>query len=211
VRFSGPDIRDLTANPDRFVRRRLEDKPSVGFNYVPRTWLELGLSAFHGENGSGERALAAFDAALPGRKGMTAWKLQHAPPMRRMLERYIAIEPSSSTHAIALFTRLPRLTLWHDHQLTIKLDLWIPERGVLRCVWTERLGRLGRRGVTLRVSGLLAHAQAHIAEPIKAVEVVQLRHQQRAVWGRPDLELQFPRLADLLDWADRQANRKRAS
>lgn len=211
MRFSGPDLRDLTRDAERFVRRRSVDDGSGGFNYVPRAWLETAITAYleHGRNPAA--ATEAFVAAQPGKKGITPWKQQHAASMRVMLDYFMRTDQSAPRMTAILFRARPRLTIWYGHELAVRMDLWVPgPPHVLRVLWTDEKSRLDRRGTTARVAGLLAHAQPHLLDSVDVIEVWQLRYRQQARWRVEDLEPHLPRLRVLMDWAAEQLERQSA-
>lgn len=108
-RFSGPDLRDLTRDPEAFVRRRLADN-GTGFNYLPRRWFERAIESYFEHARSAAAARATFLAAQPGLSGLTDWKRQHGLSMQRMLERFIETDQAAPTETLPLFGA--RTTLW---------------------------------------------------------------------------------------------------
>lgn len=210
MRFSGPDLRDVTRDPEGFVRRRLVEDRSGGFNYLPRAWFEAGISSYFENDRNSAAGIEAFVAAQPGKKGMTPWKQQHAGSMRRMLDHFMRTDQADRKETAILFRTRPRSTFWHGHELALRMDLWLPgPPGVLRAVWTDEKSRLDRKGTTLRVAGLFAHGQLHVPA-IDVVEVWQLRYRQQSRWSVEDLERHLPRLRTALDWAARQLERRSA-
>jgi hypothetical protein len=210
VRYSGPDLRDLTNNPQRFVLRRSQE--GRGFNYLPRAWLETGIRAYFAEGRSRPAAIAAFRAAVPGRKGITEWKRNHARSMEQLLDRFIDTELANPRPTEVLFRARPRITVFHGHELAVRLDLWCPgSLNIVRCIWTDQKSRLGRRGTTPRVAALAIHAAPHVAGAIDAVEVWQLRYRHRVVWPIADLERHNARLRTLMYWATQQCEGRSAS
>lgn len=210
MRYTDPDLRDLTRDPQRFVLRRQQD--GTGFNYVPRAWLEKAIRAYFDEGRSRSAAIAAFRAAIPGQKGITAWKRSQAPGMEQMLARFIDTDLANPTPTDVLFGARPRITVYHGHELAVRLNLWCPGKiNTLRYIWTDQKSRLGRRGTTPRVAALAIHAAPHVARPIDAVEIWQLRYRQRVIWPIADLERHNQRLRTLMDWAAQQCEGRSAS
>jgi hypothetical protein len=209
VRFSDPDMRELFRDQARFVARRLTDE-GKGFKYMPRRWLEIGVAAYLDNGRSREAGLAAFAAAQPGSKGMTDWKRQHGASGLRQLERFIANDQQDPESQVALFRTRPRISAFGRHELAVRLDLWLPQRATLRQIWTDERSRLDRRGSTLRIAAICAHARRHVGAPIAAVEVWQLRYRQRRLFPVADLDPFLPRVEATLDWAETQLRRRSA-
>lgn len=210
MRFSGPDLRDLTRDAERFVRRRSVDDGSGGFNYVPRAWFEVAVTAYLENGRNPVAATEAFVTAQPGKKGMTPWKRQHAASMRVMFDYFMRTDRPAPGKTAILFRARPRLTIWQAHELAVRMDLWAAgPPHVLRVLWTDEKSRLDRRGTTMRVAGLLAHARPHVPA-IEVIEVWQLRYRQQARWRVEDLEPHLPRLRALMDWAADHLERRSA-
>lgn len=209
MRFSDPDMRELFRDQARFVARRLTDA-SKGFNYLPRRWFEIAIAAYLENGRSREVALAAFAAAQPGSKGMTDWKRQHGASVLRLLERFLYTDQQDPVAQVALFRTRPRVSAFGRHELAVRLDLWLPERATLRQIWTDERSRLDRKGSTLRVAAICAHARRHVGAPIAAVEIWQLRYRQRRLFSVADLDPFLPRLGATLNWAEEQLRRRSA-
>jgi hypothetical protein len=209
VRFTDPDMRELFRDQARFVARRLTDE-GKGFNYLPRRWLEIGIEAYLDRDRSRDAGLAAFAAAQPGSKGMTDWKRQHGASVLRQLERFIDNDQQAPEAQVALFRTRPRISHFGRHELAVRLDLWLPQRATLRQIWTDERSRLDRKGSTLRVAAICAHARRHVGAPIAAVEIWQLRYRQRRLFPVAELDRFLPRLGATLDWAEEQLRRRSA-
>lgn len=209
MRFTDPDMRELFRDQARFVARRLTDE-GKGFNYLPRRWLEIGIEAYLDRDSSRDAGLAAFAAAQPGSKGMTDWKRQHGASVLRQLERFIDNDQQAPEAQVALFRTRPRISHFGRHELAVRLDLWLPQRATLRQIWTDERSRLDRKGSTLRVAAICAHARRHVGAPIAAVEIWQLRYRQRRLFPVAELDRFLPRLGATLDWAEEQLRRRSA-
>lgn len=132
--------------------------------------------------------------------------------MEQLLDRFIETDLATPRRPRCPFRARPRITVYHGHELAVRLDLWCPgSLNIVRCIWTDHKSRLGRRGTTPRVAALAIHAAPLVAGPTDAVEVWQLRYRQRVVWPIADLERHNARLWTLMDWAAQQCEGRSAS
>lgn len=215
--FGLSEISDLAISPSAYLRGRLRRAASEGYGYPERRWRYGALGDYH----SGDRSLEALRANLAARLaagvGPTPTKQLRLAQIGRLLERrYVPRDRVSSLAFRGLdYVDRPTPREWRGHCIALPLGLAFDsnEGQVLRLVWVEQRLSLRNLGTPLVIAATLAYA---LSDPAvdgarpRIVEVFQLRDPEFRRFDVEELMSRWPRLHEVLSWAEAQPERPAA-
>lgn len=200
--WTGPLIRELAHDPFRFVLGRPKEG---GFGYPQQVWRYRGAEAYHASGRDPVALERSLTDALEGGCGPTPWKRREIDGVRgALIGTYLPLdaelggEPSDGP-----FEPRPEPVVWRGHHLALVQGLPFStlEGRVQRLIWTERKNLFGRRGTTMLIAATLAYAEV-VGERLAGIQVFQLREREVRFFSGSDLRLMWPRLDQLLGWAE---------
>lgn len=206
--FRLPDIRDLAISQTTYLRAQASRTPGSGFGNPQLAWRYGGLNTYH----SAERNVESMTAWLSGRLEVgvlkSPWKAARIAEIDRLLKaRYAPRDRLSALEFRAtLFQRRPPARLWQGHMISLPLGLAFETDagGLLRLVLTEKGLSLRSPGTPIVLAAVLAYAlsgQGGAWRPT-TIEVFQLRDADYRRFPAEDLMTRWPRLSQLLTWAE---------
>ena len=206
--FSLSQIRDLARGQATYLRAQAARAPGSGFGYPQLGWRYGGLNAFH----SAGRSDDSMSGWLAGRLDVgvldSAWKAARIAEIDRILKaRFVPRDRLSALKfRETLFQPRPPGRNWQGHLISMPLGLAFEtdDGPLLRLVLTEKGLSLRNPGTPIVLAAALAYA---LSGPTDAwvpatIEIYHLRDADYRRFPAEELMTRWPRLAQLLTWAE---------
>lgn len=206
--FGLPQIRDLARGEAAYLRAQAARMPGSGFGYPQLGWRYGGLEAYHVAGRKDESMSSWLAGRLDVGVQDSAWKAARLTEIDRILKaRYVPRDRLSALEfRETLFQRRPPARNWQGHLISMPLGLAFEtdDGPLLRLVLTEKGLSLKNLGTPIVLAAALAYALSGPADGWvpATIEVFQLRDADFRRFPAEELTTRWPRLAQLLTWAE---------